>query len=430
MFLKKIYTVIVVAALMMSCNTKDTKITDTKDYNKFLTQADNPTLDITKKDNKFWEEKLKENENQFPYNAKIAAAQAQLFQLTGTIEHLAEAEKHLVEANVKTNYNNASYLRSLARNYISQHRFEEALELLKKAETNGEKLEATQKMLFDVHLELGNVTEAKQYLNTFIDYNNFDYLIRLSKWKDHEGDLSSAITYMEKAMELAEYSKNDFLKQWSYTNIADFYGHDGQIKKSYKYYLKALDLNPQDAYAKKGIAWIVYSYERHPEEALRILNTITNYYNAPDYYLLKAEIAEYMNDVKTKESNLKNYAMTVNNKAYGAMYNKYNVLLFLEEPQKLDKAHTIALEEVKNRPTAQSYDLLAWTLFKKGDVKKALSIMENHVVGNTFEPFAMFHLATIYKANGLVEKANGLKQELEASIYELGPLMEQDIKQI
>ena len=430
MFLKKIYTVLMISALMMSCNTKDTQITNTEDYNKFLTLADNPTLDITKKDNKFWEEKLGKEKNQFPYNAKIAAAQSQLFQLTGTIEYLAEAEKHLVEANAKTNYNNASYLRSLAKNYISQHRFKEALDLLEKAETNGEKIEATQKMLFDLHLELGNVIEAKQYLNTFIDYNGFDYLIRLAKWKDHEGDLTSAITYMEKAMELAEYSKNDYLKQWSYTNLADFYGHDGQIKKSYEYYLKALELEPQDAYAKKGIAWIIYSYERNPQEALRILNTITNYYNAPDYYLLKAEIAEYINDAKTKESNLKNYAMAVNNEAYGAMYNKYNVLLFSAELQELDKAHAIALKEVKNRPTAQSYDLLAWTLFKKGDVKKALSIMENYVVGNTFEPLTMFHIATIYKANGLVEKANELKKELKGSVYELGPLLEQDINQI
>ncbi len=430
MFLKKIYTILMVSALMMSCNTKDTQITDIEDYNKFLSLSENKALNITKEDHNFWEEKLEKNENQFPYNAKIAAAQSQLFQLTGTIEHLAEAEKHLVEANVKTNYNNASYLRSLARNYISQHKFKEALELLKKAETNGEKLESTQKMLFDVHLELGNTTQAKQYLNTFIDYNGFDYLIRLAKWKDHEGDLASAITYMEKAMELAEYSKNDYLKQWSYTNLADFYGHDGQIKKSYVYYLKALELEPQDAYAKKGIAWIVYSYERNPEEALRILNSITNYYNAPDYYLLKVDIAEYMNNNKVKENNLNEFAVTVDKKYYGVMYNRHNALLLSNDKKSINKAYNIALEEVKNRPTAQSYDLLAWTLYKKGDVQKALDIAKKHVVDKTYEPEVLFHLAQIYKVNGLYKEANKLQEELLKSTYELGPLMEQQIKQL
>jgi tetratricopeptide (TPR) repeat protein len=427
---KSIYTAIVMAVLMLSCNTKSTQITKIEDYNKYLVESDSDLLEQTIEDNNFWEEKLKKQNNQFPYNAKIAAAQSQLFQLTGTIEHLTEAENHLKVANAKTNYNNASYLRSLARNYISQHRFKEALELLENAEENGERLESTQKMLFDVYLELGDVKNAKAYLNSFIDYNNFDYLIRLAKWKDHEGDLTAAITYMEKAMELAEYSKNRFLRQWAYTNIADFYGHDGDIKKSYTYFLKALELNPQDAYAKKGIAWIVYSYERNPAESLRILNTITDYYNAPDYYLLKAEIAGFMHDDSAKSGNLKEYALAVKNKNYGAMYNKYNVLLLAEKVEDLEDAYQIALEEIENRPTAQSYDLLAWTLYKKGECQEALTIAEAHVVDKTYEPEAMFHLAKIYKVNGLNKKAKELQKELLESAYELGPLMEQEIKQL
>lgn len=430
MSLKNIYIILLVTVLVTSCNSRNDKITNVQDYNNYLEVTDNVLVSETLEDNNFWEGLLKKDTNQFPFNAKIAASQSQLFELTGTIEHLIEAEQHLIKANIKTNYNNATYLRSLARNYISQHRFQEALEFLEKAETNGEKLEATQKMLFDVHLELGNVTEAKAYLNTFIDYNDFDYLIRLAKWKDHEGDLASAITYMEKAMELAEYSKNDFLKQWSYTNVADFYGHDGQIKKSYNYYLKALALNPQDAYAKKGIAWIVYSYERNPEEALRILNSITEYYNAPDYYLLKAEIAEYMNNNEEKDNNLMLYTLATKNENYGAMYNKYNVLLLAEQPEQRDRAYELALEEVNSRPTAQSYDLLAWTLYKKGDHKAALKMAETCVVNKTFEPEALFHLAKIYKANNLNEKTAELRKELLESTYELGPLMEQEIVQL
>jgi len=430
MLFKNIYTLMLVAVLVTSCNSREKQITNSEDYNAYLEIAENDFLKQTIEDNNFWEKKLEKDTNQFPYNAKIAASQSQLFSITGTIEHLVEAEKHLVVANEKTNYDNASYLRSLARNYISQHRFQEALELLEKAETNGEKLEASQKMLFDVHLELGNVKEAKQYLNAFIDYNDFDYLIRLAKWKDHEGDLTSAITYMEKAMELAEYSKKDFLKQWSYTNIADFYGHDGQIKKSYNYYLKALELDPHDAYAKKGIAWIVYSYERNPEEALRILNTITQYNNAPDYYLLKAEIAEYMNLVEEKDNNLLRYTMAIKNENYGAMYNKYKVLLLAENLEDVETAYEIAMDEVKSRPTAQSYDLLAWTLYKKRDYKTALKMAEMYVVNKTFEPEVLYHLAKIYKANNLDDKAAELQSELLGSIYELGPLMEQEIAQL
>ncbi|WP_290683271.1 hypothetical protein [Kordia sp.] len=64
-------------------------------------------------------------------------------------------------------------------------------------------------------------------------------------------------------------------------------------------------LNPNDAYAKKGVAWIVFSHEKNPEEALRILNTIMSQHKAPDYYLLKAEIAEFMGKEQKKNKTFK-----------------------------------------------------------------------------------------------------------------------------
>ena len=79
------------------------------------------------------------------------------------------SRKKYISAIENTNFNNAGYLRSLAKNYISQHRFKEALEVLTKAEYNGEKLQQTQYILIDVHLELGNLEKGEQYfcfLNT------------------------------------------------------------------------------------------------------------------------------------------------------------------------------------------------------------------------------------------------------------------------
>ena len=279
-------------------------------------------------------------------------------------------------------------------------------------------------------MELGNKEEAKAYLVSIEDFYDFDYLIRVSKWSDHDGDLSKAILYLKKASEKAESANNKALMQWSYTNLADYYGHDGQIQESYNHYLKALKLNPNDAYAKKGIAWIVYSYERNPTEALRILDSILKTHNAPDYFLLKSEIAEYMGDIELKDSFLKSYLAAIDDVAYGDMYNKYKATLYAEELKQTASALKIATIEINNRPTAQSYDLLAWTYYNHGDVKDALKIMENYVIGKTYEPEAMYHLAHIYKANGKFDEAKSLKKELLESTFELGPLMEQKINQI
>ncbi|MDT0559131.1 cell surface protein [Ichthyenterobacterium sp. W332] len=417
-------------SLLQNCATENEKITSKEDYNTYLNSEKQKSLEQAIAEYKFWEEKLDKTPNQFPYIAKMAAAKTQLFTATGEISHLNEAEALLLNLNKKTKFENAGYLRSLARNYISQHQFSKALEALLKAEKNGENLEGTQKMLFDVYLELGNISQAKHYLLTIKNFSDFDYLIRLSKYNDHEGDLDAAITYLEKAKTIAESSNIDSAKQWTYTNLADYYGHAGRIKDSYNHYLKALKIDPEDAYAKKGIAWIVYSYERNPGEALRILNSISNNHNTPDYALLKAEILEFMENDKGAEEQLNTFQDQVANVAYGEMYNAYKIELWAEDPNTVKDAITLAEKEIKLRPTAQAYDLLAWSYFKNNEVDKAYKLINEHVIGHTFEPVAQFHIAKILKAKGQVQEAKKIKKELLSSLYELGPTMEQDIKSI
>ncbi|WP_179345675.1 tetratricopeptide repeat protein [Winogradskyella ursingii] len=426
MILKKIFPLILLV-LAFNC-AKDNKVTNSQDYDTFLTTSiDSSELFANAE---FWTKKLDGNSNQFPYLAKRSGAYNQIFNSTGNIDYLIKAEKDLIKANELTQNDNAGLLKALAANYISQHRFKEALELLKKAEVNGEKLNGTKKMLFDVHLELGNYIYAESYLNEIKNTSDFDYLIRLAKWEDHKGNLDGAIENMEKAMEIAERSNLKSLKQWSYTNIADFYGHAGEIQKSYDYFLKALELDPNDAYAKKGIAWILYSHENNPEEALKVLDHINTYYTSPDYNLLKSEIADFSKNEGLKAESLQAYSEAIENNQYGEMYNKYNVMVYTEDLPDHDKAIAIAKREIENRPTPQSYDLLAWSYFKKGDIDKANEIVETYVEGKTYEPDVLYHIAEIYKAAGKTDKVKPLKEELIASLYELGPTMKSKVKSL
>mgnify|MGYP000038281025 CR=1 FL=1 len=428
MQIKHLYILAFSLSLFLSC-TKEKKsthkITNNKDYEQYITSSNQQLVTEKKHNLSFWKTKLAKTPNQYPYQSKIAAVTSNLFAVSGNISFLKEAEKNLIAVNKKNT--TAGSLRALARNYISQHKFQESLILLKKAELNGQELNATQKMLFDVYLELGNYKQAEKYLSLIKKPNEFDYLIRASKWNDTNGDLQNAILSLEKALKIAESSKNKNLILWSYTNIADFYGHNNEIEKSYSFYLKALKIDPNNTYAKKGIAWIIYSYEKNPKEALRIINSIQKEHSSPDYYLLKAEIAEFMNNLTIKNENLNLYLLTVKNKLYGDMYNQYNAKLFLEEFDKKDKALVIIKKEIKNRPTPQSYDLLAWYYFQNKNYKKALKIVNTNVVGKCYEPEVVYHIAEIYKANNLQKEANNLKKELLESSYELGPMMKKRI---
>ncbi len=282
-------------------------------------------------------------------------------------------------------------------------------------------------MLFDVQMELGNYDTAVKKLTQIRDEKSFDYLIRVAKWYDHKGDLDGAILNMERAIQIAEESKNDGRKLWAYSNIAEFYGHAGRLQDSYDNYLKALEIDPNYTYALKGIAWITFSYERNSQEALRIINAISQKHNTPDYLLLKAEIAEFNGRDELKNDYLAQYFQRMDTQKFDDIYNIYNAKLFANQPININKAITLAEREINNRPTPQSYDLLAWTYLKNGQNARALNVAQQHVEGKTFEPEAAYHLAEIYAANGHISKSKSFKPKLLASVYELGPNLEKAI---
>ncbi len=427
---KMILLLVMIALAIVSCNEKPNQITDTNDYNQYLSVQGNESMDFAYKEIDFWQKKYDAAPNQKSYLGIIASKYATLFEYSGDIDNLYKTENLLTQLNESNNYSKVSNLRSLGRNYIAQHRFKEALALANKALTIGEGRKETQKLLFDVQMELGNYPEALLNLNAIKDMNDYDYLIRLAKWNDHKGDLNTAITFMEKARTIAEKEDNKVLKIWSYSNLGDFYGHAGRIQESYDSYLKTLELDPNYSYALKGIAWIVFSHERNTQEAKRIIEAIEVTHNTPDFYLLKAQIAQYEGNEKEFLENKNAYLSMLKSHDYGAMYNKYNALLFADEKATAAQALEIAKVEVDHRPTPDSYDLLAWAYLNVGEKAKALAIAQKHVVGKTFEPKVQYHLAMIYKSNNEVQKVETIKEELLGSLYELGPNLESKVNQL
>ena len=415
---------------IFGCETKSKQITHTEDYNKYLTIKDNKSLSFARNEIDFWQKKFDAAPNQISYLSQLSSNYSTLFEYTGNISHLYKSEELLTKSNEAYDYSRVSTIRSLARNYISQHRFKEALVLANKSLAIGEGRKETQKLLFDVQMELGNYSEAIKNLNAIRDMTDFDYLIRLAKWNDHKGDLDTAITFMEKARDIAEKYDNKTLKIWSYSNLGDFYGHAGRIEDSYNSFLQTLAIDPNYSYALKGIAWIVFSKERNTKEANRIIDAIASTHNTPDFYLLKSQIAQFEGNKIEEIKNRNAYFSMMENNNYGAMYNKYNVLIYADDKQTAQKALEIAKIEVNHRPTADSYDLLAWSYLNLGQHKKALQIAQKHIAGKSFEPKVQYHLAMIYKSNNLVLKSKPIKEELLSSLYELGPNFDQKVNQL
>ena len=429
--MKQITLLLLTTALLISCSNEDKKILNKADYENYLQANNADEIVKAEKELSFWNERIKEDSIQLIELSKSAGMQTNIFQQNASIQQLKNAEKNLTRSAQVANIGKDGKLLALAQNYITQHRFKEAKVLVDSARViAGGEIKSINFIAFDVAMELGDYQYAEETLKKETDFSDYNYLIRLGKLEDYKGNLDKTIQQMEAAKAIAESSKQKGLQVWVYTNLADYYGHAGRINDAYNHYLKALEIDPGNTYAKKGLAWISFSYENDPQEALRIIEAIEKNTTSPDYELLKAEIYESTGNENRAKEAMNNFLAQVSNPQYGDMYGAYLVEIYASNTETSQQAIAIAQKEVENRPTPMSYDLLAHAYYGNGDYKKALSITQEHVIGKTHEPMAQFHTAQIYKALDMQSELAPIKKELLETSFELGPVTYKEIKSL
>jgi tetratricopeptide (TPR) repeat protein len=421
-----LYSIVLLSIIFTGCTkSEEAKIINPGDYESYLKRDSDESLNAINEEMIFWRKRLADVPDGEAFRLKIAGLLSARFMVNGRIEDIQSSDS-IYNLILADNQPHASVHRSIAANSITQHKFRQAKREIEKALEIGEGKAASYYMLVDVNVELGDYAGAEYAMRQFTDRDFFPYMIREAKLKDHEGNLDSAIVLMERVMIQAKDNKS--LSLWTQSNLADMYGHAGRVKEAYDAYLKVLTLDPDYDYALKGIAWIAFSHDQNYEEAKRIIKYISPKRATPDMHLLLAQIATAENDNVEKVKQLELFITSAKSPKYGDMYNKYLALLEAEEFSNPQATIDIANIEIMNRPTAQSYDLLAWGYFQKGDYKKALTVAQEKIENKTFEPDALYHLGMIYSANGMKKEARKYLQEAAESSFELGPLTAKKIK--
>jgi len=395
----KYFYILTLLVVFLSCN-KDEKIkliTNPNEYNKYLIDNNNQTFERARSEKEFWSKRLRPDSSGVGDLGPLAKAYTAMYEASGGISYLKSAEKIYRKAlNISANHKDL-FVRGLANNLMAQRRFKEATIILEKSFKGKSNKRATQFLLFDVNMELGNYLEADKLLGLLKNTNDYNYLLRLSKWMDYKGNTAAAIRNLKKAMKIADSRKSKILQIWTYTQLAELYFNSERVEEAYLLYLKVLKLQPDHSIAKKQIAWILFSFEKNTTESIRIINSIMHINRFPDLLLFKAKIADYQEN--TSESNqLKNaFIETVTNKEYGNMYNKELIDLYSESDP--ERALQVAKEELTVCSTPDSYALFAYAQFKNGQKEKALQLIEEKVKGKTHNSNTLYYQDLIFNAN-------------------------------
>ena len=373
----------------------------------------------------FWQQKHIAAPNQLTYKLQLASAYEQRFATYGQIKDLKMAESLLAEGLEKASVQRIFFLRALARNYISQHRFQDALQMAEAAmEHSDSKMKSTY-LLFDVFMELGRYEEAEALLVKMAAKPQFQCLIRKAKWEDHKGNLTFAIARLEEAKAQLNPQQQKGQAIWLYANLADFYGHAGRIEEAYQHYKMTLDLDPANWYAYKGLAWIAYAQDGNPAEARKIVHQVMRYNDSPDLHLFLAELYEFEGNSACAEAEQYAFQQTSTQPAYGHMYRIPNLELLLAAGQ-TQQATKLAQAEVQERPTSETYGFLSLALYRAGAVAEARELASNQVWEKTVEPVALLQLREVFPEDQKMQSF--ITEELSSAAFEIGPLTYQEIK--
>lgn len=417
-----------IGLIMFSCSEKPKeKIVQKQDFENLLAKWEkpNPKLKSVENEINYWENKLQNNRSHL-YLTKLSGLYQSLFDLTGNANYLIKTDDLLLEANQIVEEKKAGIWQMLSANAIMQHQFQLAEKYILQAKDIKDNQYGSQLMMFDTYMELGEFSAANFTLNKLGNKSSFDYLVRLSKWKDHIGELDSAIYFTEIALGKISSNKTE-LKCWALANLGDMYGHAGRIQDSYDAFLKVLEKNPYYAHAWKGIAWIAYANDGNTKLASEILNKVVSQISIPDYHLILAEIQEFEGDQTQKKQALEKFLSLAKKPETGLMYNTYKFQVFLEENKDIDAAIQLANAEVQSRPTPQSYALLAWGHYKNNEYEKAVKIIKEKVEGKTYEPNALYYAGMIYSKTNAKLAKKYLSEAAEAE-FELGPVTSKAIQ--
>ncbi len=410
--------------LLQSCVNRD-PVASRADYESYIALPVRTSDNSNAEEMKFWRDRLNKDTGDETALTKLAGLYSERFKSTGIVGDI-QASDSLFHTALEMSDDDVNIYQTLAANAITQHRFRQAAVYADKALALKDKKAASLLILADVSLELGDVAAANQILRQFTNKNSFAYLIRAAKVKDHEGHLDSAIIMMEKAYERIKGNKGT--AQWTLSNLADMYGHAGRIREAYDAYLTVLKNDPRDGYALKGIAWIALSNDHNVKDAEEIITSLASRKRMPEAYLMLAETASLKGDIKSKTECLSRFIEMASTDGYKTMYNKYLANIKADEFDDAEGCIAIAKAEIQNRPTPQSYDLLAWGYYTKKEYVRALEISTKYVVDQTHEPEAIFHTGMIYRAAGKNDEARRYLKDAKGSSFELGPTVTKKIE--
>lgn len=350
-------------------------------------------------------EKAKQLVEKMPGMAKahvtLASAYLKKVRETGDYSINREAEKSLVKA-LEIEPENTDAMLLQTQIYLSEHKFQEVLELAQKISEKIPNDSGVQAAIVDAQTELGLYEDAVKSAQKLVDLKpNSSAYTRVAHLRALYGDVNGGIEARQLAIRIADPGDNEHYA-WLHSELGRDLFAAGRIDEAEKAFDRSLEIFPEYHWAMAGKGQVLASKGNY-EPALNLFKTLYE-------RTFQAGRAIYLGDLYMKmgrnSEGQKIYEETVaRERGLGDQADMHRIAQFwADHDTNLDEALEIARKDREVNKDLLASDTLAWCLYKKGKFAEAKKYMAEAMRLKSKN-------AQFYYHAGMIENAMGNKAE-------------------
>lgn len=310
----------------------------------------------------------------------------------------AKAQEAL-DRSFEVDPDNYDALKLRAKLLLTFHRFEEALEVARRAQGVNPEDHDNYGALTDALVELGDYPAAVEAAQRMVDLRpDTSSYARVSYLRWLHGDAAGAVAAMRLATQAA--SPHDPERAaWCHVQLGDALLNAGHAAEAEREFDHALFVFPDygEARAAKARARLaagdldgateIYRYEHERAPSADTALALGDLYAKAGRTVLANKLYETFESLERENAVAENDTLHL-------------IAFWSDHDRNLDEALTLALKERERRRDIFTCDALAWALYKKGRLVEAQAAMDEALRLGTRAPRLLYHAGMIAQARG------------------------------
>ena len=366
----------------------------------------------------FFEDRLERD----PMNALVATRLAERymlrFQRNADLADVQRAEALIVQALPFVS-DPASVHASLSGVRLTQHDFAGAWSAARTALVAEGRRGAAWGALFDAGMAMGRYDDARAALDR-LETGTLAERLRRAHWLDAHGDAAGAVAVLSSVCEqLARSGSRAETVAWCLTELAGLERARAGDLAAQRLLRRALHVLPGYRGALEGMAEIAHASGAW-RRAIRLYESIAVDAH-PDLYLRLAESNRALGRVEQAQHWEGEFLRVAADPRVEPLYAQLLALYWAGRVETRERALQVALRDVERRPAVESWDVLAWVYYVRGELDAALDASDRAHAFGAPSPTMQYHRARILAALGRAQEAGQLMHHVMQARSLLAP---------